>query len=59
MSGYREDIICRRCGHAVLLDEIVRVFLKHKNTADLQEQLRPLMAKAKEDGFGEEEAPHD
>ena len=51
MGSYHKDIICRRCGHAVLLDEIVRVFLKHKDTAELQERLRPLMAKAKEDGF--------
>jgi hypothetical protein len=59
MGGYREDIICARCGHAVLLDEIVRVFLKHKDTEQLQQQLEPLIAKAKQAGFGEDEVSHD
>lgn len=59
MSGFRKDIICRRCGHAVLLDEIVKVFLKHKGTEQLPRQLEPLIVMAKRNGFGEDEVSHD
>ena len=52
---YRKDIICARCGHAQLLDEIVKVFIKNISTSDLRRELDPLIAKAKQDGFGEEE----
>jgi hypothetical protein len=54
MSGYRDDIICARCGHAELLDEIVKVFMKNKFGSELRKELEPLISKARHYGFGEE-----
>lgn len=56
---YRKDIICARCGHAQLLDAIVKVFTKNIVTSELRKELEPLIAKAKQDGFGEPEAHND
>jgi hypothetical protein len=51
--SYREDIICVRCGHAVLLDEIVKVWTAHRYAIDLVQRLETLIEKAKQLGFGE------
>lgn len=53
--SYRKDIICARCGHAQLLDEIVKLFEKNIITSDLRKELKPLIEKAKHDGFGKSE----
>jgi hypothetical protein len=51
--SYRKDIICARCGHAQLLDEIVKMFEKNILTTELRKELKPLIEKAKQLGFGE------
>jgi hypothetical protein len=53
--SYRKDIICARCGHAQLLDEIVKLFEKNILTTELRKELKPLIEKAKQLGFGTDE----
>jgi hypothetical protein len=53
--SYRKDIICTQCGHAQLLDDIVKVFEKNIVTSDLRKELIPLIDKAKQLGFGKSE----
>lgn len=56
---YRKDIICARCGHAELLDEIVKVFIENKNSSELRRELEPLISKARHYGFGQSEESND